>query len=466
MICMIHITLTINLPNYNLHSSPIPSLYSPIQNLPSTFNIIIIQQTKTKTMADWSQLPRELLDLISKHLISEIDLLRFRSVCTSWRSSIQPFNSRFPILPHSGISNTSWGFYLSKRTIYCIGLPDLDHDLQQTHVPWLIKVERDNPLKTHLMNPLIGSEFLPLLPNFPRSLNLINFRVLELGQEYALQYISYRPNANSIGDSVTLYMEKVAFCSCGVDGFVLLTVHVSGRLAVLRKGDLKWNVINELTNPYDDVILFNGEFYAVDGSGRVVIVDWETFSVKEGAGAIFGGDKKFLVECDGELLMVDKYLSLGVENELDDDDNDDGNYELDDDDDCLNERAVKLEVYRLDVGEQKWVKVKDLGDRMLFVGDNCGFSASALDFPGCRGNCVFFTGQDREDDGLIKSKDVSVFDLESGSIGAVYNNSGYSQLFWPPPNWLLGDSLAVEVSLLFSYSFYFIMFSFILVEVE
>ncbi|KAK1422996.1 hypothetical protein QVD17_18289 [Tagetes erecta] len=439
---MIHITLITILI---LISPQIITLF-PIQNLPSTFNFIHIQQTKTITMADWSQLPRELLDLISKHLISETDLLRFRSVCTSWRSSIQPFNSRFPILPHSGISNTTWGFFLSKRTIFRIGLSDLDHDLQQTHVPWLIKVERDNPSKTHLMNPLAGSEFLPLLPNFPRSLNLINFRVLELGQEYVLQYISYRPNANSIGDSATLYMEKVAFCSCGVDGFVVLTVHVSGRLAVLKKGDLKWNVINELsqlTTPYDDVILFNGEFYAVDGCARVVIVDWETMSVKEVAGAVFGGDKKFLVECDGELLMVDKYLSLGVENELDDDV--DEHYEFyEDDNDGLNERAVKVEVYKLDVGEHKWVEVKDLGDKMLFVGDNCGFSASALDFPGCKGNCVFFTGQDREDDGLIKSKDVSVFDLESGSIGAVCNNSGYSQLFWPPPNWLLADSLAVE----------------------
>ncbi|KAD7478898.1 hypothetical protein E3N88_02034 [Mikania micrantha] len=335
-------------------------------------------------MADWSQLPRELLDVISTHLISDTDILRFRSVCTSWRSSIQPLTSRFPILPYAGISDTTWGFYLSKRTIFRVGLPDPDP--KQTHVPWLIKVERDNPQKTHLMNPLTGSESIPLLPNFPRSLSLLNFRVTELGQEYALQYISYRPNANSIGDSVTLYMEKVAFCSSGVDGFVLLTIHVSGKLALLKNGDVKWNIINDLPSPYDDVIFFDGQFYAVDNTGRTVVVDPETTSLKVVAGSVFGGDKKFLVESVGELFLVDKHLSVGPDNDMD---YDDENYEFYEDFDC-------------------------------------------------------FMRQNREDDGLNKSKGVGVFDMESGSIGAVPYNSGYSQLFWPPPHWLYQDPLALE----------------------
>ncbi|KAJ0693020.1 putative F-box domain-containing protein [Helianthus annuus] len=391
--------------------------------------------------ADWSQLPRELLDLISTHLISETDLLRFRSVCTTWRSSINPFTSRFPILPNAGISDTTWGFYLSKRTIFRVGLPDPDP--AQTHIPWLIKVERDNPQKTHLMNPLTGSEFIPLLPGFPRSLNLLNFRVSELGQEYALQYISYRPNANSIGDSVTLYMEKVAFCNVGVDGFVLLTIHVSGKLALLRKGERVWNIINDLPEPYDDVLYHNGEFFAVDSTGRTVVVDWEKSVLNVVAGSVFGGDKKFLVECDGELFMVDKYLSVGPENDVEEDDE---NYEFYEDFDCfMSERTVKLEVYKLDREEGRWVEVKDLGDKMLFLGDNCGFSASAEEFPGCKGNCVFFTGQNREDDGLVKSRGVGVFDLESGSIGAISNDVGYSQLFWPPPQWLHSDPLNLEI---------------------
>nr|XP_043608667.1 F-box protein SKIP23 [Erigeron canadensis] len=394
-------------------------------------------------MADWSQLPRELLDLISKHLLTETDLLRFRSVCTSWRSSIQFLPCRFPILPNTGISDTTWGFYLSKRTIFRISLPPDSQNHNNQNLPWMIKFEKDNPTKGHLMNPLIGSEFISLLPNFPRSLDLINFRVQELGQEYALQNISYRPNANSIGDSISLYMEKVAFCGLGNDGFfVLLTIHVSGKLALLKFGQRKWNIINDLPSPYDDVIFYNGDFYAVDSTGRTVIVDWEVVSLTVVAGSVFGGDKKFLVESDGGLYMVDKHLSVGPENDFD---YDDENYEFYEDFDCfMSERTVKLEVYKLDFEGQKWVEVKDLGDRMLFLGDNCGFSASAKEFPGCKGNCVFFTGQNREDDGSMKSKGVGVFDLENGNIGAIPNNSGYSQLFWPPPSWLHPSLAALE----------------------
>ncbi|GJR27318.1 F-box protein SKIP23 [Tanacetum coccineum] len=396
-------------------------------------------------MADWSHLPLELLDLISKHLNSDTDLIKFRSVCTSWRSSITPLTSRFPILPNTGISDTTWGFYLSKRTIFRITRPDPDQENDQ---PWLIKVQKDNPSKTHLLNPLTSHEFQTLLPNWPRSLDLLNFRVLELGQEYALQYISYRPNANSIGDSVTLYMEKVAFCFYGVVGFVLLTIHVSGKLALLKYGDKKWNIINDMPSPYDDVIFYDKGFYAVDSTGRTVVVDVEEMSLRVVAGSVFGGDKKFLVESLGELFMVDKYLSVGPDNDYD---YDDENYEFYEDFDCfMSERTVKLQVYKMDREGEKWVEVKDLGDRMLFLGDNCGFSASAKDFPGCKGNCVFFTGQNREDDGTMKSRGISVFDLETGNIGAIPNNSGYSQLFWPPPAWLHPNLAALEVSVFFS----------------
>ena len=36
---------------------------------------------------NWSELPNELLNLISKRIDNEIDLIRFRSICTNWRSS-------------------------------------------------------------------------------------------------------------------------------------------------------------------------------------------------------------------------------------------------------------------------------------------------------------------------------------------------------------------------------------------
>jgi hypothetical protein len=39
------------------------------------------------TAADWSELPKDLLNLISKRIDNDLDLIRFRSVCSLWRRS-------------------------------------------------------------------------------------------------------------------------------------------------------------------------------------------------------------------------------------------------------------------------------------------------------------------------------------------------------------------------------------------
>ncbi|CAK9153931.1 unnamed protein product [Ilex paraguariensis] len=399
-------------------------------------------------MAEWSQLPKDLLDLIAKHLDSEFDLLRFRSVCSSWRSSVlsNPFSSpsRFPILPNDGISDTTWGFYLSKRTIYRIGLPQ-----PYPQKSWLIKLEKDNPQRMHLLNPLSKSEFKPLPSDFPKPFDLSNFRVFELGHEYTLQYINYCRPRNSISDAGNLYMEKIASSGLGIDAFVLLTIHVSGKLVMLRSGDKKWSLVDDLSPLYDDVIFYKSEFYAVDDTGQTVVVDVGLPpSVSVVAHSVFGGDKKVLVESCGNLLLVDVYLSVGPEDDL-------GyveEFEFYEQFDCyISERTVRFRVFALDRSGEKWVEVESLGDRMLFLGDNCTFSASASDFPGFRGNCIFFADQffysGREEEGVLKSRGIGVFDLETGSIGPLADYSGYSELFWPPPAWVTSTSNTLEVGL-------------------
>lgn len=235
-------------------------------------------------------------------------------------------------------------------------------------------------------------------------------------------------------------MEKVACWSYGVDSFVLLTIHVSGKLAMLKSGDKKWTIIDDLPSPYDDVAFYKGQFYAVDTTGRtVVVVVGCPSSVSVVGQSVFGGDKKILVESCGDLFLVDKYLSVGPEDE------DEGFEFYEEFDSYTSERTIRFEVFKLDRSEQKWIEVNNLGDRMFFLGDNCTFSASANDFPGCKGNCVFFT--DPLEDGVLKSRGIGVFDLESGSIGPLANNPAYSDLFWPPPYWVSSTSTTLEVDL-------------------
>lgn len=287
----------------------------------------------------------------------------------------------------------------------------------------------------NLLNPLSRCQFTPLPEDFPRVLDLMNLRVLELGHEYVLQYMSCRP----CGNDGHLYMEKVVFlCLDNGNDFALLTIHVSGKLAMFKSGEKRWSIIQDMPSPYDDVILFKGEFYAVDGTGRTVVVGLDLGVTLIGQ-SNFGGDKKFLVESVGELLLVDMYLSLDAEN-----DHDGVFAELAENFDCfMRERTVRFKVYKLDRKEKVWNEVKNLGDRVLFLGDDCTFSASAADLRACKGNCIFFA-DNWDVEGALKSPEIGVYDMDSGIIGPLEDYAGYSELFWPPPNWIASRTLEVQ----------------------
>jgi hypothetical protein len=114
----------------------------------------------------------------------------------------------------------------------------------------------------------------------------------------------------------TLRTKKVAYMCLGseieIEGLALLTIHVFGKfLAMFKSEDKRWSIIaNDLHSLYHDVILFRDEFYAVDRNGRIVLVGLSS-NVSLVTEKVFGGgDKKYLVESDGQLLLVDMYLSL------------------------------------------------------------------------------------------------------------------------------------------------------------
>ncbi|PON33660.1 F-box domain containing protein [Parasponia andersonii] len=388
-------------------------------------------------MANWSQLPADLLVEIAKRLESPIYLLRFRSVCSSWRSSVSPrlrnLLGRFPFLPNDGISSTSWGFDLTKRRILLMGSPQDPNPSAPDH--WLVKIEESVTGTMLLFNPLSRFQIKPLPEDFPRVLDLSQFRVFELGQEYVLHYMHFGPIRNLLGDAVNLYMEKVVFKFLGSENesFVLFTIHVSGRLATYKSGDKRWTIIPDMPSPYDDVILFKDNFYAVDSTGRTVLVGLSS-NVVLVANPVFGGDKKFLVESRGQLLMVDMYLSMSPPGE------DPVNDELFEQfNGCLGERTVRFIVHELDREAKTWNVVKSLGDQVLFLGDGCTFSASASELSGCKSSIIFndnFFYNGGEEDGVFRGRDIGVYDLGNGSIAPLADYPEYSKLFWPPPCWI------------------------------
>ena len=109
------------------------------------------KSTKSKDMdeerVEWSDLPKELLPTIGKSLDTRIDIVRFRSVCNSWRSSIPSNNSpgfplKFPnpYLPTSA-TQAQAPAYLCESTIYRI---QRLNPSTSSNKAWLVKVEQDS----------------------------------------------------------------------------------------------------------------------------------------------------------------------------------------------------------------------------------------------------------------------------------------------------------------------------------
>jgi hypothetical protein len=82
-----------------------------------------------------------------------------------------------------------------------------------------------------------------------------------------------------------------------------------------------------------------------------------------------GGKTKFLVESEGDLLLVDVY---------------DCCYYVD-----IN-NPLRIYLFKLNEKDKKWVKLTSLGDRVLILGHVSSFSASASDLCVSKGNCIIF----------------------------------------------------------------------------
>ncbi|KAJ0010625.1 hypothetical protein Pint_34203 [Pistacia integerrima] len=393
-------------------------------------------------MTDWSGLPKDLLYLIAKRLDTSLDRFRFRSVCSAWRSSVAPkrrrFPGRFPMLPddNTNISSTSFGFHLSKRTVFLVKSP-------QMATSWLIKIEEDTLNRKRLIYPLKRHRF-----DFRKVVDIQNLNICEIGHEYVLNYINSPPNSNFMNELCNLYMEKVVLMYLGSresdsDGFVLLTVHVSGKLAMFKSGHKKWTILQYMPSPFDDVIVYKGRFYAVDNTGSTVVVDCSRCSVNLVGNPVFGGDKKYLVECKGDLLLVDMHLSIDAATF---DPNLDWEQQLAY---FVRERTVMFKFYKLDEERKEWAEVNNLKDDVLFLGEDSVFSVSVNELGVSRGNCILFVdnvyglSEDGADDDVHLG--VGVFDLESGCIKPLGNYPELSKLFWPVPDWIASRTLEVSV---------------------
>nr|XP_034598260.1 uncharacterized protein LOC117859167 [Setaria viridis] len=102
-------------------------------------------------------------------------------------------------------------------------------------------------------------------------------------------------------------------------------------------------------------------------------------------------------------------------------------------------RAVQLEVYMVDLAEQKLVEIKNLQEHVLFIGFNTPFFLLAEDYNMLTPDCIYLTNDYMD---YIYSKkfgprQVLVFNMKDGSLTDLFPDSDSDfWLSWPLPIWI------------------------------
>ncbi|KNA10272.1 hypothetical protein SOVF_145890 [Spinacia oleracea] len=401
----------------------------------------------------WSELPLELLIAIAERLETRADILHFRRVCKTWRSSsplslLTSKNILSPLFPHNMGGNkvlVATSIFLVRSAVN----PKLS--------PWLVTVEESNPGKLCIRVPLsrLIAENLP--EDFPEDLNLSQFNVSELARFYTYKIVDKNSDDCSSDCAVKYYDDPVlkpplsnkvvlfvnpncntSSPKAGDCALVELSNHGVARIEIGENHDefIRWGkfVFEGRRSKFVDIVNYKGRIYALDCFGRLWSLDYHSLKmlsiVKEVLIDCMGSDtkKRLAVSC-GELYFVyTRQVSIGFQT---------------------------FKVYKLNEEEKKWDMLEGIGnDRILFVTFDGCFFASAKDFPRWRGNCIVspkdsfyrylsntFSSYDKVSDYII------VYHFEGGGRGPTMSPidscPSYSEVLWPPPSWLWTNACLV-----------------------
>ncbi|XP_050133142.1 putative F-box protein At5g55150 [Malus sylvestris] len=414
---------------------------------------------KRRTISpNWSDLRSEILELIMKNL-SFLDMLRFKSVCSSWNQAMKcyyatsfPQTSPWLMLPsdqenvHNDI-RTRCFYSLKEDEVYTV-----KNVLQECHDDWCVGsshgwlVIMDNNAVPHLLNPVSRRRIqLPKIwslqncPSNPDSIEQLRMTFI------CKAVLSSDPSCNGNFVVVIIYgvlSSKLGFCKYGEEGS-------------------RWRGLEGVHGEYCDVIFHKEKLYALAGDGSVEV--WRDFnnsstpiktmnlhqpySELENVNHIikdFSKDKystqTYLVESLGEILSVGRVIGNFVNHE--------GTAVLEGD---LDEygyfcpyRTLQFYVLKLNFTANKWEKIESLRGRALFLGGNQSMSVSTPDFLECEENSIYFTDDRWDeinfnagsvDDNGYGGHDVGIYNIGNKVVKPIYQFEKWR--VDPPPFWIV-----------------------------
>ncbi|CAN4083512.1 unnamed protein product [Withania somnifera] len=419
-------------------------------------------QKKTKNLYScpvWADLPQELLIKISKCFKYSFQVGHFRAVCTSWKSAVPPPpQKRLSIVPkYDPTKKPPTTCKYVKKLVLRLNLQQLP---SSSPTSFLIAVAEqfggDGQSQLLLLNPVTGSPIpISSIPSnlFPREINLNKFRVSVLHKSSFI----LRTNTNRYLTGKVVPLSTPRHSSSGRNPKATAFLG-SGKLTLFtgnRGGKVILNYLmdsllrdHNLSKPvYHDVVKYKEKWFAIDQYGRGVMVDSSSQVIlvtnplfHPMRNGYFRNHKSYLVKSseDADLFLVDRYLENSSEQT--------NCAAATDTNEPVYDMTVRFRVYKLEKEEQCWKEVTSLNDQVIFVGDDASFwsyCVSAKDFPGCRGNLIYFIDQFRKaEDGdvhkfweaLKHEKDYSLggFHMENAFLGPVACFPGYTDFFGHP----------------------------------
>ncbi|GAU24931.1 hypothetical protein TSUD_311660 [Trifolium subterraneum] len=353
---------------------------------------------------DWSDLPQEIIESISKKLTIYVDYLRFRCVCRSWNSSVPKTPLHLPPqLPWLMISHNSF-FDLSTNKIHHLNLPMPSGPTRicgSSH-GWLVILKQTSELT--LLNPITGATLsLPSLQTFP---------------ELVTRVFDYRHN--------NLYLIKVVLSaspSLSDDDFFAFAILNRRNFAFCKKGYDSWVLLDVIENQtWIDAIYNNGSFYVTSMSGgtfAVCDVEGPRISFIQKKTSKYDDNYISYALFDGEdMFLVHRYVTEEEEPQ-----------DLEPYPDMLTEMFW---IYKMNWNVLEWEEIQTLGEHSVFIGKNSSLYFSAADFVGCRPNCIYFT----DDAG---KHDFGIYNVSSKRIDPLpcyphKSNCGFGYPVWVTPN--------------------------------
>ncbi|XP_010909528.2 F-box protein At2g26160 [Elaeis guineensis] len=393
-------------------------------------------------MADWSELPNDILGLIADRLLFLLDLYHFASVCTSWRPIAlekRHLSCQRPpllMLPYEEDSATCSFISISNMETCKIFLPELRNKwCCGSSYGWLFTMDDD--LEIYLLNPLSRVQVkLPPHPMFPDIIR----RRKALGEKsdiwkYEIIHkvmLSDDPisNPNFLIMAIVSEYDECTFC---------------------RPGDKTWTSFKDWFKHYRcfcNAAIYDEKIYAVCVNSIGVEFNINTLSVAQLVLDIPHARKdvediRYVVKSGEEILYILRYWTIIPHDEdgqeqlqdsgNDDDSNDDEDNDDDDDDSDEEEdeedgnyfrtpfyRTVGFDVYKLELLKPgyEWIEVKSLGDRALFLDRGHCLSIYASDSNKCKANCIYFLDDNFYDcmRTIPRCSDTGIFNMVDGSI--------------------------------------------------